>query len=310
MSDSADFENDYTDIVIVAENEWHSTTQERVTVCIYNSLWEIKEELDPVSGNKTIDRVFCQKLLPERENCHAEVLFISDNTLVNKVRQKFTTDEEDDSGVAIGEDYHHSVVIRILEDKQKILKEFDNRSAADVTFVVNGEECKADRKWMATASPVFNAMLYGQFAEGKQDKIVLEEIESIGIFKDFLLAVSPLRIQPNPSNVVALLKLAHQYDIPFLMRNCEDHLMLCYEISIADRILLAGKYGLDSLRMRTMQQLSDFELQEILKDKSDQLREPESNFLFHIIADRIEEQRINVQNLEKKLQEAKKTQKK
>ncbi|KAI1702569.1 BTB/POZ domain-containing protein [Ditylenchus destructor] len=219
------------------------------------------------------------------------------------VREKFVTDHKDDSGVAVGQDFHNSVVIRILEEKQKFLKEFDNRSAADVTFVVNGEECKADRKWMATASPVFNAMLYGQFAEAQQDKIVLEEIESVEIFKDFLLAVSPLRIQPNPSNVVALLKLAHQYDIPFLMRNCEDHLMLCYEIPIADRILLAGKYGLDSLRMRTMQQLSDDDLQEILKEKSDQLREPESNFLFHIIADRMQEMQNDREQLLKTIQE-------
>ncbi|KAI1691331.1 BTB/POZ domain-containing protein [Ditylenchus destructor] len=83
-------------------------------------------------------------------------------------------------------------------------------------------------------------MLYGQFVESQQDRIVLEDIESAEIFKDFLLAISPLRVQPNPTNVAALLKLANRYDIPFLMRNCEDRLIHSYEIPIVERILLAG----------------------------------------------------------------------
>ncbi|KAI1693731.1 BTB/POZ domain-containing protein [Ditylenchus destructor] len=238
--------NDYSELVIVAENEWYSRKEERTEVCIYNTLWKIEENLS--RPRNTIDRVFCRKFLAERENCHAEVLFIGDNNyltnvLINKVRKNFVITAKDDyhgPGVALGYDYHGSVVIRILEDKQSFLKEFDDRSAADVTFVVNGKECKGDRKYLAAISPVFNAMLYGKFVEARLDRIELEGIKSAEIFKDFLLAISPLRIQPNPSNVIALLKLAHQYDIPFLMRNCEDHLMRCYEISTADRILLAG----------------------------------------------------------------------
>ncbi|KAI1713787.1 BTB/POZ domain-containing protein [Ditylenchus destructor] len=272
-------DNDYTDLVIVAEDQWYLRKQESKILCVYNTRWWLYDD--------HVISVICEEFPPERENCHAEVLFISNNVLVKKDREKFTNDYEPKDYVPLEDDWHYLVVIRILEDKQKILKEFDNRSAADVTFVVNGEECKADRMWMGAASPVFKAMLYGQFAEAQQDKIVLEGIESAEIFKDFLLAISPLRIQPNPSNVVALLKLAHQYDIPFLMRNCEDHLLRCYEISIADRILLAGKYGLEGLKISTVQQLSDDVLQEILKEKQVELREPESSFLFDIIANRI-----------------------
>ncbi|KAI1693306.1 BTB/POZ domain-containing protein [Ditylenchus destructor] len=280
-------ENDYSDLVIVAEDQWYSRKQERTTMCIYNTLWEIKEDLDEPNNN-TIDRLFCRKFPSERENCHAEVLFISDNVLANKVRKKFIIapgENKNDPSVAYAEAFSGSVVIRILEDKQRFLKEFDDRSAADVTFVVNGEECKGDRKYLAGVSPVLNAMLYGKFVEAQQDRIELEGIESADIFKDFLLAVSPLRIQPNPSNVVALLKLAHQYDIPF-----QCHIPLhCYEISTADRILLAGKYGLESLKTCIMQQLSNGDLTEILRNKRDQLREIGSEFLFDVIADRLDE---------------------
>ncbi|KAI1693659.1 BTB/POZ domain-containing protein [Ditylenchus destructor] len=286
MSDSADFKNDYSDFVIVAEHEWSRRKEERWNVYIDNTLWEIHEDLTEGRNAATINRVLFKGLY-ERENCHAEVLFISNNALWNKTRHKLVRNSEI-CLMMLGKS-NQKVVIRILEDKQKFLKEFANRSAADVTFVVNGEECKGDREYLAGLSPVFKAMLYGQFAEAQQDKIVLEEIESVGIFKDFLLAVSPLRIQPNPSNVDALLKLARQYDVPILMHKCENHLMSCYEISLADRILLAGEYGLDSLRKRTMLQLSNDDFQEMLKEKSKQLREPESNFLFDIIADRMQE---------------------
>ncbi|KAI1695583.1 BTB/POZ domain-containing protein [Ditylenchus destructor] len=235
--------SDYSKFVIVAEDELYSGRQGR-KISIYNTIWEIKVD------NSGIYAVSCNKLIPRSESCHAEVLYISNTATIAKGFWKsFKAAECAGSGWG---DYD-SVVIRILEEKQKFVNQFEDRSAADVTFVVNGEECRGDRKHLAGISPVFNTMLYGKFAEAQQDKIVLEGIESAEIFKDFLLAVSPLRIQPNPSNVVALLELAHQYDIPFLMRNCEDHLMQCYEISIIDRLLLARKYDLNALELRIME---------------------------------------------------------
>ncbi|KAI1703748.1 BTB/POZ domain-containing protein [Ditylenchus destructor] len=231
--------SDYTEFVIAAEDELAGPQGRKI--CLYNAIWESSEV-----SSSGIAAVSCKKLLPEIETCHAEVLFISSGATINKrVWKHFKVG---DSVATAG--WNDSVVIRALEEKQKILKEFDSRSAADVTFVVNDEECIGDRKLLAAVSPVFNAMLYGKFAEAQQDRIVLEGIESAEIFKDFLLAVSPLRIQPNPSNVTALLKLAHQYDIPFLARNCEDHLMHCYEISSIDRLFLAEKYGLNALKLR------------------------------------------------------------
>ncbi|KAI1711780.1 BTB/POZ domain-containing protein [Ditylenchus destructor] len=239
---------DYTKIVIAAEGELYGPQGRKICLC--NAIWESSHNsLNSLNFlnllNLGIAAVTCKKLLPEIETCNAEVLFISS---YSTIKHKFCKDFKVGDYVQPGE-YHDSVVIRIHEEKQKIVKEFDNRSAADVTFVVNGEEIKGDRKSLAAASPVFNAMLYGKFAEAQQDKIVLEGIESAEIFKDFLLAVSPLRVQPNPSNVAVLLKLARQYDIPFLSRNCEDHLMHCYEISLIDRLFLAKKYGLNALKL-------------------------------------------------------------
>lgn len=88
-------------------------------------------------------------------------------------------------------------MIRLLDDKTKYDEEFGKRWASDVTFVVNGETCKGDRKSLAGVSPVFEKMLYGQFIEANQNVIFLDEIDSIDILKDFFMAVSSLRLKVN-----------------------------------------------------------------------------------------------------------------
>ncbi|KAI1692920.1 BTB/POZ domain-containing protein [Ditylenchus destructor] len=178
--------SDYGKFVIVAEDELYSGHQGR-KFSIYNTMWEI----DDNTYGKGIYSIHCNKLIPGSETCHAEVLFISDTATVEKgFWQSFKAGH-----LVSGGFYCYSVVIRILEEKQKFVNQFKDRFAVDVTFVVNGEECSGDRKYLAGLSPVFNTMLYGKFAEAQQDKIVLEGIESPEIFKYFLLAISPLRSQ-------------------------------------------------------------------------------------------------------------------
>ncbi|KAI1704754.1 BTB/POZ domain-containing protein [Ditylenchus destructor] len=303
--------NDYSDLVIVAEEAFYSRKREATTVHVYNTIWEIKEDLDKRVQDRSIDRVVFQKSSSDEE------IFSLGFKLV-MIRKTFKVGD----CAADDKHYHSLVIIRILEEKQNFVKEFDLRSAADVTFVVNGEECKADRMCMATASPVFKTMLYGQFAEAQQDKILLEDIESAEIFKDFLLAISPLRVQrptegchswvdcthgegikpptdwaegrnlttkplvclvPNLTNVVSLLKLAHRYDIPFLMRNCEDRLIHSYEIPIVERILLAGKYNLNALKAHIPQMVGPEELKKIFKEAHKQLKELDSDFILYLV---------------------------
>ncbi|KAI1705729.1 BTB/POZ domain-containing protein [Ditylenchus destructor] len=134
---------------------------------------------------------------------------------------------------------------KILKEKQKFLKEFENRWTKDVTFLVNGEKIAGDHQYLSAISPVFKKMLQ----DHAQDEITLEGVESADVLQDFFLAISPLRIQPNPTNVLPLLKLALDYDIPFLMCNCEECLKQCSEIPAIDRFLLAMKYDLSSLKL-------------------------------------------------------------
>ncbi|KAI1696640.1 hypothetical protein DdX_18953 [Ditylenchus destructor] len=65
--------NDYSDLVIVAEEAFYSRKRESTTVRVYNTFWEIKEILEE---GKSRACVIFQKSLHEGEICHAEVLFV------------------------------------------------------------------------------------------------------------------------------------------------------------------------------------------------------------------------------------------
>ncbi|KAI1699711.1 BTB/POZ domain-containing protein [Ditylenchus destructor] len=254
---------DYKDYVILAEAMIEADFDKRVDfryigteTCIHNTLWKVY--YDEIMGNwESRHDYFTARLEdihPRNETCHAEILFIDEiNSITHKFYDKFGLRNRKRIpryGVGGIREFmkneifeHRAAVIRVLEEKQKFLKEFDNRWAKDVTFVVNGEKCAGDRQYLSAISPVFKKMLQ----DHAQDEITLEGVESADVLKDFFLAISPLRVQPNPTNVVSLLKLAQDYDIPFLMRSCEEHLKNCYEMSIADRIILAVKYNLNDL---------------------------------------------------------------
>ncbi|KAI1700351.1 BTB/POZ domain-containing protein [Ditylenchus destructor] len=250
----------YSKYVIVAENEFDTPakTGKSTEVAFHNALWKIYAE-PPADCSPTYStgssyipscdtRVCCNYMFSTNTDCHAEILFIYEDCIRLTIRKKFkigtTTPHYDNAEVST------SVVIRILEEKKHFVETLSDQWALikladlwtpDVTFVVNGEKCEANRQYLANASPVFRTMLFGKFAEAKQSEIVLEGIGSADVFKDFLLAVSPFRVQPNPTNVFALLKLAHQYDVPNLVGKCEEHLKFCYEIPKKSQILKKKK---------------------------------------------------------------------
>ncbi|KAI1693622.1 BTB/POZ domain-containing protein [Ditylenchus destructor] len=266
---------DYTDFVIVAEDEFYTKSD----VSVYNVLWKIEGESDTKANINYVNKVFCTSFASQEKNCHAEVVFTKNKSVYRQNRKEYKI-----GGYAYSYDKADSIVIRILEPKEKFLKQLEERWTADVNFLVNGEKCTADRHYLAAVSPVFKKMLYGEFAEAKQSEIPFQGCESASVFKDFILAISPFRIQPNPSNVQDLLKLAHQYDIPFLVHNCEEHLKHCYEIPIVDRLILAAKYDLHGLKARLGQSLSNDELKKIWNEEGDKLLEV--GYLFGIVINR------------------------
>ncbi|KAI1713385.1 BTB/POZ domain-containing protein [Ditylenchus destructor] len=268
--------NDYNEFVILAEGEIAMNSKG----CIENTAWETKKSINKIRKRANlyskmeiirtrVSTAQCKSLISNKDSCFAEVVFVKDNQVLGQVRNEFCIDKSE----SFEGEHCSSVVIRILEDKSKIVDELKRRSINDVIFFVNGKKCEGNRQYLASMSPVFLKLLYVRFAEAKENEIVLKDVESAEVFKDFLLAISPLRIQPNPTNVVGLLKLARQFDIPFLLRDCSNHLKYCYEVPIVDRITLAETYNLGGLQMHIANSLTDAEWQTIRKEHGGKLRE-------------------------------------
>ncbi|KAI1713645.1 BTB/POZ domain-containing protein [Ditylenchus destructor] len=248
---------DYKNYVILAEAMLLEDYRNPTDACMHNTLWRISD--DELTNEVYYDvstyyfTAHLKDICPRNEICHAEILFID---VKNSIRHKFVEKFGFGDRKRCKQEYQNNssaAVIRILEEKQNFMEKFENRWAKDVTFVVNGEKCAGDRQYLSAISPVFKKMLQ----DHAQDEITLEGVESADVLKDFFLAVSPLRVQPNPTNVVSLLKLAQDYDIPFLMRNCEEHLKICYEIPTKYRYLLAMKYNLNGLHEQIIKILKE-----------------------------------------------------
>ncbi|KAI1701667.1 BTB/POZ domain-containing protein [Ditylenchus destructor] len=255
--EKSDYEltTDYSKYVIIAENEF-KTPGERgksTEVAFHNAHWKI-------FGTRG-------------------EIFYRDRSIREKFKAGTRTSSYDE--------YTTSVVIRILEEKIGFTEKLADQWSPDVTFVVNGEKCEANRQYLANASPVFEKMLFGKFAEAKQSEIVLEGIGSADVFNDFLLAISPFGVQPNPANVLSLLKLAHQYDVPNLMRKCEEHLKFCYEIPNDERIFLAAEYDLNDLKAHTAHGITNGQWKKFWKEHKEKLLKPEFVCLFDMIMDRL-----------------------
>ncbi|KAI1700018.1 BTB/POZ domain-containing protein [Ditylenchus destructor] len=264
--------SDFNNFIIVAEDEIPIGQK----ACIDSTVWETSSDKKITSkpGHYTMvldeSTIKCKYIISSKGKCLADILFIKDQRIATQIRREFALGE---SETYEGNFTCSSIVVRILEEKSKVVEEFEKRSVNDVTFLINGEKCEANRQYLSCVSPVFKEMLYGKFAEAQQNEITLESIESASIFKDFLLAISPLRVQPNPTNVVSLLKLAHQYDIPSLLRDCSNHLKLCYEVPIVDRFTLSATYGLKGLQMSTANKLNECQFQEILTKHVTEVRD-------------------------------------
>ncbi|KAI1719240.1 BTB/POZ domain-containing protein [Ditylenchus destructor] len=271
---------DYNEHVIVAQNE----LQIGASACIQNAFWKTYSStvdriiVNPQMGDHRTTKklqsvaVECKFLVSDSEALPAEVLFVAYQDVLKKVQDNFYLDHSVTYNQKNSVTRCTSVVIRILDSKAKYEEEFEKRWASDVTFLINDGKCQGDRHYLAAISPVFKRMLFGQFMEAQQREIVLKEIESVDIFKDFLLAISPLRVQPNPTNVAGILKLAHRFDIPFMINDCENHLKYCYEMDVSERIGLAGKFDLKALKLHIMQNLNDDDFEYLLAENWKNIR--------------------------------------
>uniref|UniRef100_A0A915EB38 BTB domain-containing protein n=2 Tax=Ditylenchus dipsaci TaxID=166011 RepID=A0A915EB38_9BILA len=170
---------DYTNYVIAGEEILDEDSRTNVHTAIFR--------LDENS-------VTCCRV---KQECFAEVAYFpdeEDNRATAYAKTLRMTFREGDT-LHIPNNNGASVAVRVLEDKSPYKTTYLKNSANDLTFVVNGVKCLADKDYLSAISPVFKKMLKGSFAESKCAEVELKGIESADLLNDFLLAVSPQRVQ-------------------------------------------------------------------------------------------------------------------
>ncbi|KAL3103050.1 hypothetical protein niasHT_021750 [Heterodera trifolii] len=172
-----------------------------------------------------------------------------------------------------------SVVIRILKKREKSAENLcpPISSLPDDKFTVHIGEKKIDLSshFLMSVSPVINRMLSVEMKEKQQRSLTLDELGvDMEQFIEFVEAVSTTAIHkpilPNPQNVLFLLKLADYFQVDWLKKRCEAHLINCPEIPLMDRFLLIDHFRLDNLKIYFLNLAVD-KLRAFYKANRDQL---------------------------------------
>ncbi|KAL3088364.1 hypothetical protein niasHS_008011 [Heterodera schachtii] len=169
-------------------------------------------------------------------------------------------------------------VIRILKKRDKT----DNSpchplssSDDDLKVQIGDKTVTVSAHWLMSISPVIHRMLNTEMREKQQRLITLNDLSvDMEQFMQFVDAISIAALHnpilPNPENVLVLLKLADFFQIDWLIKRCDLHLISCFEIPLIDRFLLIGHYHLPNLKNFFLH-LNVDNLRIFLKENSDKL---------------------------------------
>ncbi|KAH7660414.1 hypothetical protein AAVH_43802 [Aphelenchoides avenae] len=129
-------------------------------------------------------------------------------------------------------------------------------------------------------------MFNGNFKEAHSDQVPITQT-SAEDFVTFMRAVAPFRDRVSDATVQVLYGLADVYDVDFLRRDCEKHLIATRGIEDIDNLVLAQSLNktdfvarlVDSLRRTDVKKIQDDKRKdELSTEVKDQLREREKLF--------------------------------
>jgi len=112
---------------------------------------------------------------------------------------------------------------------------FNNRSEADVCFVINGKEIKAHKMILSARSPVFFAMLKSGMKESTENRVQINDIAP-DTFEVLLRFIYTDRVDVTQIDAKDLLAAANKYLLPLLKLQCQQ--FLCQTITLGNYVEL------------------------------------------------------------------------
>ncbi|CCD61293.1 BTB domain-containing protein [Caenorhabditis elegans] len=139
---------------------------------------------------------------------------------------------------------------------KKKLRSFEKSEEefSDVVLAVEDEKFHVLKKFLASHSTYFNALLLGNFKEAEISEVALKDIDST----DFQNLLEVLYGEPaiDEDTIEGILHLAHMYDMPFPTRKCEEFLIDFSEKPIKEKLKVAKKYQLENLKKSCLMKIS------------------------------------------------------
>ncbi|KAI1690905.1 BTB/POZ domain-containing protein [Ditylenchus destructor] len=114
-------------------------------------------------------------------------------------------------------------------------------------------------------------MFRSEFKEGREDEIVIEDVEYEEMI-ELLAVIYPSNAPINAWNLKSILKLADRFIMPAVLERCKKELRIS-TLNGAQKLLLAQMYNFEDLQMELAQQYKTAEDAKKLKS------EPEYNQL-------------------------------
>ncbi|KAL3114049.1 hypothetical protein niasHT_014952 [Heterodera trifolii] len=119
----------------------------------------------------------------------------------------------------------------------------------DLKVQIGDKTVTVSAHWLMSISPVIHRMLNTEMREKQQRLITLNDLGvDMEQFMQFVEAISIAALHnpilPNPENVLVLLKLADFFQVDWLIKRCDLHLISCLEIPLIESFLLIVHYRL------------------------------------------------------------------
>ncbi|GMR54605.1 hypothetical protein PMAYCL1PPCAC_24800, partial [Pristionchus mayeri] len=122
-----------------------------------------------------------------------------------------------------------------------------NEPLHDVALLINGEKIYASKQILASHSPVFKAMFYGNFSEKKEKEIELKEVNREVSF-DVMIDIHTAYLTHSDVSAEFLLKLGDRFQIVCVIDRVEKFLINSLDVSPTQKLRIADQYNLAGLQ--------------------------------------------------------------
>ncbi|GMT01659.1 hypothetical protein PENTCL1PPCAC_23833, partial [Pristionchus entomophagus] len=122
-----------------------------------------------------------------------------------------------------------------------------NEPRHDITLVIDGEKIYVNKGILALHSPVFKAMLFGNFNEKDKKEIEVKDVDRKE-FVELLQLIYPSCKKITDDSAEYLLKLGDRFQITVVITMLEEFLISSDKVSNIDKLRIADKYRLFGLK--------------------------------------------------------------